>query len=622
MPATPSIRYRIRIQERQAAMAHRSVRSLCAVGALSLVVTGCGGGSNVSNASPRIENVPPQAVAGGQTFTLNLANYVTDREGATLTYSVSSGGGSVAGSTYSNTFDTMGEYDVTFTVTDGQKTNTGTFRVRVTSADFVVVREDNSGLLLLDAATQAFVRVSGASGTPSFATGLADGRLVYHMAGTPGQQLWVFDPLQRVATRLAATASGDAVYRAKTSDGRIVYTTGSGDAQRLYVYNPRTGVVRDIAQDVLSTVTVAVNADDLVFYEAGVNGQADVFAYDPDADEIFVVGSAATDEQIQAVLPNGGVVFSRVGAGGERDLFYYRVGTGLVEIASDVSAIATHDKVYGGFGTSSQVVFAAQSGAVSDVYSWNPSNGQTTSISAAFTAGAYDLYAAIGAGNEVVIQRVVSSTRTDALFYDLDSGVSATVRSSTDISQVLGVTNSSTTAWAIVRPSGTPSSMLAVSLVSSPSTQTWAAGGTTSTTVGTLTNGDVVAQRQDGTALNIFDVSAGTWGTAITGTGLVFAGDGLDEGDFVFGVTASSQTDLSMWDASAGSAVVVSNTTGNDVFQARTGQGTILFTRVVSGNSNADLFSWNGTTATRLTNADSAGLLHDHTVLGQFSGTR
>ena len=159
-------------------------------------------------------------------------------------------------------------------------------------------------------------------------------------------------------------------------------------------------------------------------------------------------------------------------------------------------------------------------------------------------------------------------------------------------------------------------------LVAGCATVTWAAGGSTSTTLGVLTNGDIVGQRADGGALALFDVSAGTWGAPITGTGLVFEGNGLDTGDFVYRQTVSSQSDLAMWDASGTTSVTISDTAGNDVFQAKTVDGTILFTRVVSGNTNADLFVWNGTTATRLTDADAAGLKHDHSVLGQFTGTR
>lgn len=604
-------------------MAHRPTPTTLLLATAALLVTACGGGSKLTNASPRLTEIPLQSTAGGTMFTLDLDDFVTDREGGTLSFTVTSGGGSFTGSTYNNIFDTMGSYEVAYTVSDGLKTTPGTFTVKVTSANLVVLREDSSGLLLLDSATNAFVRVASSAPTPSFATGLTDGRVVYQTNGVT-KKLWVFDPLSRTNTQLGGTEDGDATYVNKTSDNKVLFTTGANDDRKLFLHNPLTGATRDLAQGLLSTATVLVNSGNLVFYEVGQGGQADVYAYDPAEDETFAIGTATTDEQLEAVLPNGGVVFSRVSDSGAGDLFYYKVSTGLLEIGADVSNLDSRHKAYGGFGTNSHVVFTAESGAVREVCSWNPLNGDTTEISGITSgSGAWDSVVGIAAGNELVFSRMSGApTDVDALFYDLDSAVTATVRNSSDISEVLGLSSDGTTAFAFVRPSGTTSSLLAVSLVASPVTQTYAAGGAVASTLGTLANGDVTAQRADGTELCLFDVSAGTWGTPISGTGLAFAGDGLDAGDFVYSLSASGQTDLSMWDASGTTSVVVSNTAGDDTFQTLTANTTILFTQVVSTNTNADLFVWNGTTATRLTDEDSGGLLHDHTVLGKFAGSR
>jgi hypothetical protein len=124
-----------------------------------------------------------------------------------------------------------------------------------------------------------------------------------------------------------------------------------------------------------------------------------------------------------------------------------------------------------------------------------------------------------------------------------------------------------------------------------------------------------VEERADGTALNVFDVSAGTWGTPITGAGLDFQGDGLEAGDFVYAATVSAQADLNMWDASATTSVSISSTTGDDAFAAKTLNSTILFTRKVGTNTTRDLFVWDGTTATRLTDEDSDGIFHDYTAI-------
>lgn len=590
---------------------HRRVLFL----SLALAGAACSNGGNVSNASPRISTIPMQSTAGGTTFTLDLSTYVSDRETASPTYAVTDGGGSFAGSTYSNAFATMGTHTVSFSVTDGSKTTPGSFDVRVTSANLVVVKEDTSGLLLLDSATNAFVRVTGASAEPSFAAGLSDGRLVYQLGNV--QQLWLFDPMTRVATRLGASSTSAVTYRAHTSDNKIVYTDGPSTAMTLHFHSTTTGLSREISQGALSTLDVIVNSSDLVFYEVDEIGQGDIYYYDPTQDASYPVGTGVTDEQLQTALPNGGVVFTRVGAGGEHDLFYFRVGTGLVEIGADISALDSRNKTYAGFGADSQVVFTALNGTDEELFSWNPANGQTTAI----VTGANTAVDAIGAGNEVVYRTIVSSTEHDVSFYDLDDATAASVRNASDLGSVFAVVDGGSTRWAIVQGSGATSSMLAVSLVSSPSTQTYAAGGAVGHG-GTLRNGDVVAVRTDGTALNAFDASAGTWGTPIAGTGLAFGGDGLDDGDFVYALTASSQTDLSMWDSSGAASVVISNTAGNDAFAASTEDGTILFTRIVGTNTNTDLFVWNGTDTTRLTTTDSAGLKHSHSVLGKYSGSR
>lgn len=604
-------------------MVHRPTQALL-LATVAALVAGCGGGSTVSNASPRLTEIPLQWTTGDSQFELELDDYVTDREGATLTYAVTSGGGTFTNDTYQNTFDTMGEYTVEFTVTDGDKTTTGSFPVRVTEGNFVVVREDTSGLLLLDSRTNATVRVAAAVTSPSVAATFSSGRLAYHQSTGATQQLWLFDPLTRTRSRIGASAGGAATYRASTSDGKVVYTAGVSGALELGVYNPATGVSRVLTTATPSTITVVVDAADLVFYEVTVNGQSDVYAYDTVADEVFAVGEGATDEQVVRAMPSGGVLFTRVGAGGEADLFCYRVSTGLVEVGASQTSIEAFHKQVAGVSSDGKVVFTAETTNARSLWAWNSANGVTVDLGAAAGASAWNTVKAVGAGNEVVFESNAfgNTTESDAFFYDLDTAVTAALRDSSDLSTVLGVSTDGTTGWAFVRPSGTTSSLLAISMVGSPATQTWATGGTVSTTIGVLGNGDVVGQRSDGTALALFDVSAGTWGTPITGTGLVFAGDGLDTGDFVYEVTASSQTDLSMWDATAGNSIVVSNTTGEDTYQVSTADGTILFTRVVAGNTNADLFVFDGTDTTRLTETDAGGVKRDHAVLGKYTGAR
>jgi len=108
---------------------------------LALVPAGCG--SNSGDAAPRLTTIPQQQAPGaGAMFALDLSAFASDPEGGPLSYVVLDGGGSFNGSTYENTFDTMGTYTVTFAVGDGTKATVGTFVVVVDMANFAVVRRD------------------------------------------------------------------------------------------------------------------------------------------------------------------------------------------------------------------------------------------------------------------------------------------------------------------------------------------------------------------------------------------------------------------------------------------------------------------------------------------------
>lgn len=596
-------------------MRQLSTTAVTLAAGLALGLAGCTSGNN-GNSAPRLTDIPTQTVAGGA-FTLDLSAYVTDREGGTLTYEVVSGGGAFAGSVYSNTFDTMGSYTVVFRVTDpAGKLALGTFTVTDTAAEFVVVRQDNSGLLLLDAATGALVTVAANSQPPSLATGLGDGRLVYQLAVGTGLQLYVFDPMQRLNTRVGSEASGDVTYRATVGNGSLVFTTGTVGDTDLQLFDTATGLTREIsAQPGELDENPMVNSADLVFYERGSLGQADIYYYDPTTDTSTSVSTAATDEHLLAVLADGGVVFSRVGGSGETDLFYFKRGTGLVEIGGAVTAIVDLDKGYDGCSSDSKVVFTVADGSDRDLYVWNPADGQTTPIA----TGAVYGFEAIAAGNELVYRDQVSGSERDLYFYDLDDATAAVVRDAGDESELLAVTGDGSVAWAIVRRGGTPTTVDAVSLVAAPATVTLA-GGASKEFQKVLGNGDVVVRSADGTGIDVFDVAGASW-TSFAGTGLAYAGPGVDAGDFVYSATAAAQTDLYLWDASAATAVPISTVSGNDVFQCTAG-GRVLFSN--DDATFANLFAWNPTDleTVQLTDEDSAGLSHDYSVLGSYSGSR
>lgn len=594
-------------------MAHRVLGPVLFI-SLGLTTAACGNGGKVSNASPRIDEIPLQSTVGSTVFSLDLDDYVADREGATLTYAVTSGGGSFAGSVYSNQFDTMGSHTVAFTVDDGAKVADGTFEVVVTTANLAVVTEDTSGLLLLDTGSNELVRVAGQSAGITPLAGLDDGRLVYQVGGGSQQTVRIFDPLTRTSVAVASQPTGAVTYLTHTADNQVVYRVQDGSNYTLHLYNPRSALSRILTAEALSTVTAMANTDNLLFYERSVGGQSDIWFYDIAEDEHVAVGTSTTDEQLQAVLPNGAVVFSRVGPGGETDLFYYRVATGLVEIGLDNTALDSVSKLWSGNDTNSKVVFHAEVGGVDSLFSWSPTNGQTTTIHDTYDCTVVD----IGSGNEVLYTTNNAGAVT-VRFYDLDDATAGNLLAAAGSVAVSELADGGSKRWALFVDAAAPNDMVAKSLESVPTTQTYSAASAQGTGA-LLRNGDFVASLLDGSQLCHFDATAGSWDTPITGTQLAFSGDGVDAGDFVY-TDDVGQSELFVWDESASGVVAIGASSADEAGGTRTEDGTILFLRrATSGNWN--LFVWDGSTATQLTDEDEIGNTHDYAVDSTYSGSR
>lgn len=591
-------------------MAHRTKIFLAGLTLLGA----CTGGGNGSSA-PRLTTIPQQQVSSGATLSLDLSTYVTDREGGPMTYEVVSGGGSFTVSTYSNVFDTLGDYTVAFRVTDpSMRVVDGTFTVRVATANLAVVRVDTSGLEVLDTDTQEFVTVTTNSPTPSLATTLARGQVVYHLDAGGNNQLWLFNTFLRSNTRIGANLDGSVTYRAKTSDGKLVFTAGSASDTDLYLYNPATTLVREVSA-VAGQMdgNAMVNSADLVFYERGNGGQADVYYYDPSTDTSTAVATGATDERLMAVLPNGAVVLSRVGGGGETDLWYFRTGTGLVEIGSDLSAtIQAQTKTFRGNTSTSMVVFEVTSALSLDLCMWNPATGASRTILA---SGVDDRFVAVTALDDVVYKQVTSGSNDDLFTYRWSSNASTTVAATADDEDYVGKLTNGDVIWQRLA-SGLD--LFHFHQGSGTSTTIESAGADSFTFKAVLAN-DKVVYRQDAAVplLRLYDSVGASSSTVATGSAVEYSGEATG-GDFVYRQTVTSQTDLFLWDESAAAVVTVSNTAGNDVFQGFA-SNKVLFTRDIDGADELFVFNLATVMETRLTVADGAGLSHDRTVLSTFS---
>lgn len=609
-------------------MVHRHARKAAFVTSLALVFASCSG-SNSSNAAPSFSTVPAQSVAGGTTFTFDLESYVSDREDAdtALTFSVVSGGGSIAFGTpsggvtpveYSHEFDTLGTYDVTVRATDtaGKQTDL-TFEVTVTSARLAAVRQDSSGLVLLDVDTNSLVQVVSAANQPTFVGGTPGGCAIYQLGSGATKQLWFYNLATRGSTRLAANKT-HVTFVAQTSTGRIVYTTGASTDTDLWIYNPTTGLTTEIsAQSGAIDGNAMVTTADLVFYERETSGQKDVYSFDPSLATSTAIATASSNEVLRGTLNNGAVAFTRIGGSGETDLFYWSAATGVVEVGGDLGATEqAQSKTYKGHTSDNKVVFELAATLGSDLYVWNPATGTTRTIA---TNSEDDLFEAVTDANGIVFRRENSVSDNDLYVYDWTANSTDTIRATSDDERYAGSLSNGDVVVQVTAASDS-SLDLYVFDVSGASLATIGATGADDFTFRAVLADDAIVYTHDAATPLLRVYASATSTTVATGDAPTFAGE-TEGGDFCFEQTSAGNTDLFLWDASGTTVVTIGNAAGDEAFMAWTEANTVLFTRVTTGNTNADLFVWDGTTATQLTDEDTAELRYDHAVVGQFDAS-
>jgi hypothetical protein len=605
---------------------HRRFGAAILLGGLLGLGVACSSGE--SNGRPRVASIPMQVTTGGSTFSLDVSDYVTEREGETVTYSVTSGGGSFAGSTYSRMFPALGDYTVAFTASDSQETTTGTFQVRVTTSNFAVVQVGGDFLALLDTDTDSFVTFSSSDDTETFKAGLSLGHTVFERNDGGDTDLFVYDPLAAQLYTLGDTAERNETFVAVTSDDKVIFETATATDSDLFIWNPRTRVSR-----IVRAVTgerdedAVVLTGGLIAFEGGVDDLAEIFLYDAADDELTRVTDTAVAENVVAATPNGGLVFDAPGAGGERDLFYYKAGVGVVEIGADQTALQTVSRTYQGAGSQDQIVFTATVSGVTRVWYWEPSTGASTDISVG-AANDVNAFNGITQGDHAVF------TATDGTNGGTDIGVRALVPSGSTVA-IPNAGNATDTFAAVTRDGSTDYVVLTrsgdvlVYNVQTPGTDTETSGGALEVEAA-LGNGDVVFRRTDGSEIFHYDPATGTATSAGTGAGVVYVGAGSAAGDFCFTKIVSMQTDLFMWDLSATTEVTVSDDAAADTFQYAAVGGEIVFARPVGTNTTTDLFSYDPVAddETQLSpvfpavSGQAQPPAQDHVVVGGYSATR
>ncbi len=487
---------------------------------------------------------------------------------------------------------------MTFKVTDfrGNET-TASFQVKVLSAEIALVRV-GTGVSYYDVQTGNLQTVLQDDGrTKTFEASLSDGCAVFEVDLTGQKDLYLYDPNEGELLAIAEDSTKDEVYLGKTSTGKILYVSGSSPHRSLHLYDTTNGGLTNFTAATTAgrdERDALVNKDDLIFFESAENGLADIYYYDPSSNKVVAVSTHARDEDLVAVLPDGGVVFRRKGDGGEWDLFYYRQGVGVVEIGADLdgSSPFTESKTYAGTTSASQVVFTTSDGSDRDLYVWDPADGQTTAVS---TSSADESFVAVTATDLVVYKIQTGTNNADLSYYSPATKGSTTIANSSDDETYKGALSNGDIIFA--RDTGSNGVDLYVFDVSAASATAFPNATTTATdyVFAKVLPSDKVVYTVGGD-LYLYDPSGGSSTSVTTSSGTEsFAGETAG-GDFVISLDKGSQHDLYLWDESASQAKAISVDSGDDAFAAGTTNGPVLFTRKASGASTTDLYVWDPAT--------------------------
>jgi hypothetical protein len=579
---------------------NRGLHSFVRLGAAALIVALAGCGSSGLNSAPRLSTIPDQRVTSGATLTIDLAPYASDKENpGQLVWSVVSGGGSFTGSTYSNTFATMGRYPVTVRITDVSGKNAdASFDVDVQTASYAVVQAADD-LTLYDTTTGGYFPVASASGfAETLMTTLPRGHVVYERLVGSNYDLYAYDPYSR-RTHTLGNSSLNERYGARTADHQVIFTTSNGSNSDLLIWSATSNSSRVISNELTSNERDPfVNAQGLVFYEKTSNGQGDIWYFDPATDVSTLVSDAATDENLVAVLSTGAAVFTRLGPGGEQDLYWYRLGSGLVEIGADLSAtIQSQTKTWRSQTSDGKVVFEVAGLTEIDLYVWNPANGQSRLISGSDAGDA--TWAATTALGEIVYQIQTAPANRDLAIYSYATNSRVVFGSSGVHENYKGALSNGDVVYEV--ESGTGDDLFLYDTSASSSSAIASASTSDYAFHAVLANDKVVYTLTAG-GIFLYNPTT-TSSTTVSADPTAAFGGATSGGDFCFNLTASSQTDLYLWDESAAAVVTVSNAAGDDTFGAEIAGNDLLFTRVVAPATTADLFVWDADslTATRLT---------------------
>ncbi len=475
---------------------------------------------------------------------MDLGSYIADPDTADSTLTLtetSSWGGSFSGTTYTNTFDTMGTYKVTFTAADPDgHSSTGSFQVRLNKG-VLFVYQVSSDLRYVDGGTGYVKDFSGNDGYSETWVGtLSDGKIVFKRTVGSQDDLYVYDPVTGELKTVAADPEETESYVGGTSYGAILYSKGDAGSRDLYLYDPSTGQTTTVSDNSLDDLDAHVGSgDDIYFERASSSGQKDIWHYDTGSGELKQVSGSTYDEGISRTLPNGNLVYWRLNVNGTKDLFYYTTSGNSYTICAG----SEEDAVAG--NTSAGHVLYTKGGA--GLYVFNVSSMSSATIE---SSGTVDYKTSMGSGDYVIYE-----LSGNLYAYRISTGTKTTIHASAAYEGKLSddgtlVYSSSNDLFTYVLSSGTATNISGTS-------------GTASSFDAVLSNDDIVFTESG--ALKYWDTSASTKVDVSTSDGTeTYKGD-MGGGKFCFATTGGSGN-LYIWDTEAGSGTTVSSDSAADTY--------------------------------------------------------
>ncbi len=570
--------------------------------ALIIGVVGCSKmpSTTTEGPTPSLNEIPLQEAGTGIELRMDLSEYADNTEEQILTWEILSGPGSIDSGTYVSTFYEVGSVEITVRATN-ESGNTA-------DADFVVVAlhghmaivQNGNGLEVLDAGSGIVYPIDIGGNLPLvYREILPDGSLIYEKMGGSGIDLFHYDHTE--SRQIGDTAGLNTVYDNHTPDGRIFFEQGSAAETSLNLWDPETDETTRVAwRPAMHNRNAFFAPPDIVYFEYGNNGQADVHFWQIGVGESATAYSSGHSEEIKTVLPDGGVIFATKGLLDEDELLYYRKGRGLFTVGGDLPAsVQDQDINYVTISSQGLVVFES-GGASKDLWIWNPL-GLTTNAIAATSAD--ERFSTISSDDLITYSTTPVAGNSDLKIYNYSTSTSTDigVNNGSEVFELL--LSDSDVIYAVETTAGRSLHRFDVASNTNEIIADFASENYTA--VAALSNDRLIYTR-DGASTALFTWNPAT-GTSVQagGSNASYAGQG-PHGGFLMYIAAFGQTDLALWDGTNGQVTTITQTPQDETLEAVFDNGAVIYSVVVPPKTSTDLFQWQDSMTTRLTNGNAS----------------